>query len=182
MSLTSHLADQIRSALTARGLSVRAAERQAGMPQRSIQAVLDGHMPHLDRAAAIAAALGYKLVIQPVRSGPRPIPDAHSAAPGAASGAGGKRSTSPADVAGVPVEDRRLAEMLAVLADEFEALNERGQESLCTRFWHAHPDLRERALARQGRRLARLAGDSGAGEPSRRGGGLTAAPTPSQRG
>lgn len=115
---------------------------------------------------AVTCLLPY---LNPMRPGPRPISAADA-------------PSAPADVAGVPVEDRRLAEMLAVLADEFEALNERGQESLCTRFWHAHPDLRERALARQGRRLARLAGDFGAGGPSRRGGGLTAAPTPSQRG
>ena len=73
------------------------------------------------------------------------------------------RSTLPGDVAGVPVADRRLAEMLAVLADEFEALDARGQESLTLRFWGLHPDLRERLLARQGRRLARLAGGLGAG-------------------
>ena len=154
---------------------------KAGSPH-VIRDMRRGHIPSINRLQRLCTALGLELTIAPVRSGPRPIPDAHSAAPGAASGAGGKRSTSPADVAGVPVEDRRLAEMLAVLADEFEALNERGQESLCTRFWHAHPDLRERALARQGRRLARLAGDFGAGGPSRRGGGLTAAPTPSRRG
>ncbi len=57
------------------------------------------------------------------------------------------RSTSPGDVAGVPVADRRLAEMLAVLADEFETLDARGQESLTLRFWGLHPDLRERGCS-----------------------------------
>lgn len=49
-----------------------------------------------------------------------------------------------------PVPDRRIAEALAVLADEYEALNPRGRESLLMRFWAAYPDLRERerSLAR----------------------------------
>ena len=159
MSMASYLADQIRVTLAARGLSVRAAERQAGMPQRSIQAVLDGHMPHLDRAAAIADALGLELTIAPVRPGPRPVPDAPStAAPGADSGAGAGGSTSPAAVpaapAGVAVErvsDPRLAEVLAVLADTFDALDPAGRELLLAHFWATHPALRERE-----RRLARV--------------------------
>ena len=60
-----------------------------------------------------------------------------------------------------PVPDRRIAEALAVLADEYEALNPRGRESLLMRFWAAYPDLRERRSLGQGRRLARLAGDRG---------------------
>ena len=149
-----------------RASSVREVAERAGVPRRSVQSLLDGHIPSLDRAAAIAAALGLELTIGPPR-GPRAVPEGPPAAPsapapGAESGADAGRRTAPGDVAGVPVEDRRLAEMLAVLADEFEALNPRGQESLCTRFWAAYPDLRERALAGQGRRLARLAGDLGA--------------------
>ena len=46
------------------------------------------------------------------------------------------------------VTDPRIAEALAVLADEYEALNARGRESLLMRFWAAHPDLRERSLDR----------------------------------
>lgn len=60
-----------------------------------------------------------------------------------------------------PVADPRLAEALAALADEYEELNPRGREALLIRFWHAHPDLAERAASRQGRRLARLAGGRG---------------------
>ena len=152
----------IEAARKERGLSARAASMKAGSPH-IIRDMRRGHIPSIDRLRRLCDALGLELTIAPVRPGPRPVSDAPStAAPGADSGAAAGRSTAPADVAGVPVEDRRLAEMLAVLADEFEALNARGQESLCTRFWHAHPDLRERALARQGRRLARLAGDFGA--------------------
>ena len=61
-----------------------------------------------------------------------------------------------------PVTDPRIAEVLAVLADEYEALDARGRESLLLRFWALNPDLRERAAARQGPRLARLAGGGGA--------------------
>ena len=157
MQATQRFAARIRSALADRGMSVRAAERLALLPQRSIQSVLEGHPPSIDRATTIAAALGIDLTIGPVRPAPRAISDAPSATTPAAGS-----SPAPADVVGMRVEDRRLAEMLAVLADEFEALNERGQESLCTRFWAAHPDLRERALDGQGRRLARVAGDFGA--------------------
>ena len=56
------------------------------------------------------------------------------------------------------MSDRRLAEMLAAVADEWEALNEPGRSSMAKRFWHDHPHLRERADALAGRRLARLAG------------------------
>ena len=160
------LVSEIRNGLSARGLSVRGAERRARLPQRAIQSVLDGHDPHLSRAADILAALGYELVIRP-RGGPaaeaEAAPDAPSPAPGTGPGAGGStaRSTASPAPAFEPVPDRRIAEALAVLADEYEALNARGRESLLMRFWAAHPDLRERALHHAGRRLARLAGGGG---------------------
>ena len=161
----------VRGRLDEIGQSPITAARQAGLPRDAIRSVFRGHPPSLERAAAIAAALGLELTIGPPR-GPRAVPEGPPAAPsapapGADSGDVAGRSTAPGDVAGVPVEDRRLAEMLAVLADEFEALNPRGQESLCTRFWAAYPDLRERALAGQGRRLARLAGGLGARDRDR---------------
>ena len=66
---------------------------------------------------------------------------------------------APASVeAGAPVTDRAVAEIVSALADEYEELNERGRQSLTIRFWSAFPDLRERAIAGEGRRLARLAG------------------------
>ena len=90
-----------------------------------------------------------------------PAPTVASSAPGVGAGTG--RSTAPDDVAGVPVADPRLAEVPAVIADEWEESDERGRAALLARFRGPHPDLRERALARQGRRLARLAGGLGAG-------------------
>ena len=46
------------------------------------------------------------------------------------------------------VTDRTIAEIISVLADEYEELNQRGRESLTLRFWSAFPDLRERSLDR----------------------------------
>ena len=136
--------------------------------------------PPLRRAAAIASALGYELVIRPrgrSAAASNPPPQIYDSAPQSqipgGSGAGGDRppiydsaSQSQIPGGGVAVEtvpDRRLAEVLAVLADEWEAVDDRAQEALLIRFWHAYPDLRERAAARSGRRLARLAGGVGAG-------------------
>ena len=56
------------------------------------------------------------------------------------------------------VLDRRLAEAIAALTDEYEELNERGQEALLIRFWDAHPDPRQRSERGRGRQVARLAG------------------------
>ena len=56
-----------------------------------------------------------------------------------------------------PVPDRRIAEVLAVLADAWEGYDARAKEDLVARFWGLFPDLRERAIAGEGRRLARLA-------------------------
>ena len=61
------------------------------------------------------------------------------------------RAPPASDTGFEPVSDRRLAEVLAVLADEWEeAVDERAREALLIRFWHAYPDLREReqSLAR----------------------------------
>lgn len=41
-----------------------------------------------------------------------------------------------------PVADRDLAEILALLADEYEALNDHGRRQLAARFRAAFPELR----------------------------------------
>lgn len=41
-----------------------------------------------------------------------------------------------------PVTDRELAELLALLADEWEALNPHGRRQLSARFKSAFPELR----------------------------------------
>lgn len=159
----------IEAARKERGLSARAASMKAGSPH-IIRDMRRGHIPSIDRLRRLCTALGLELTIAPVRPGPRPIPDAPStAASDPAPGAGAGGSTSPADVpaapAGVAVErvsDPRLAEVLAVLADTFDALDPAGRELLLAHFWATHPALRERAQARAGPRLARLAGGVGA--------------------
>ena len=62
--------DHIREKLAADGLSARAAARNAGMPERSVQGVMEGHSPSLERARQICEALGLELYIGP----PRPLP------------------------------------------------------------------------------------------------------------
>lgn len=137
----------IRDGLRAHGLSVRGAERQAGMPQRAIQSVLDGHDPHLSRAADIAAALGYELVIRPRGAVSDTSPNVSpSVSPIGETDL--KKKSAPAipppGSAWEPVPDRGIAEILAALADEYEALNDHGRESLRMQVWAALPHLRER--------------------------------------
>ncbi|MEG9884866.1 MAG: helix-turn-helix transcriptional regulator [Hyphomicrobiales bacterium] len=48
----------IREKLARENLSVRAAALRANLPVRSIQAIMEGHVPSIERAAEIAKALG----------------------------------------------------------------------------------------------------------------------------
>ena len=93
--------------------------------------------------AAICAALGLEFYIGPPRS------ERAAAAP---------PPPAPVDPEGIaPVADREIAAVIAVLADEYEELDQVRRAGLLTRFWSFFPDLRERAVAREGRRLDRLA-------------------------
>ena len=162
----------IRDRLDEMGQSPITAAQQAGLPRDAIRSVFRGHPPSLERAAEIASALGLELVIR--RRGAVSAPAAASEKPrenvrfsrgfsersdeAAAADFTGSAPEPAPGAALEPVTDRHIAEAVAVLADEYEALNARGRESLLMRFWATHPDLRERAAARAGRRLARLAG------------------------
>ena len=64
-------------------------------------------------------------------------------------------SPVPSEMVAVP--DRRLAEVLAALADTFEEYNASARRDLIARFWIAFPELKERVDSGAGRRLARLA-------------------------
>ena len=64
------LIDSIREKLAADGLSARAAALNAGLPVRSVQGVLEGHKPSLERAQEICEALGLELYIGPPRTPP----------------------------------------------------------------------------------------------------------------
>ena len=57
----------IRERLKARKVSARAAASNAGLPERSVQGVLEGHVPSIDRAAQICRALDLELTLGPVR-------------------------------------------------------------------------------------------------------------------
>ena len=152
-------AAQIRDALAARGQSVRAAERLAGMPQRSIQAVLEGHIPSLDRAAAIAAALGYELTIRPREPLSAPVPAPSGSRPRIRCldpGPSPPAPEAPPEAAFERVADRHVAEILAAFADEYDAADGRAREALRIRFWHAYPDLSRKRERRLDRALAWL--------------------------
>ena len=58
----------IRERLAARKLSARAAASNAGLPARSVQGVLEGHVPSIDRAAEICEALDLEFYVGPARS------------------------------------------------------------------------------------------------------------------
>ena len=58
----------IRERLKARKVSARAAASNAGLPERSVQGVLEGHVPSIDRAAEICRALDLEFYLGPVRS------------------------------------------------------------------------------------------------------------------
>ena len=113
---------------------------------------------------SIAAALGYELVIRPRGAVSDTSPEISSSVSPIGETDAKKKSaaaTPPPGSAWEPVPDRGIAEILAALADEYEALNDHGRESLRMQVWAALPHLRERADRRAGRRLARLAGGGG---------------------
>ncbi len=56
----------------------------------------------------------------------------------------------------LPISDQHLATAIAVLADEYEEIDDRGREALLIRFWNFHPDLLQRRKNRVGRRLIQL--------------------------
>ena len=105
-------------------------------------------MPSVDRANEICDALGLEFYIGPTRrdpveaigfSEPTPVP----LAPGGM----------------LPVADREIAAVIAVLADEYEEMDAPRRRGLLTRFWTFFPDLAERDRAGAGRRVAWLARD-----------------------
>ena len=124
MRASARLVACAREALADRGLSTRAAEARAGLPTRSIQGALEGHVPSVDRAAEICDALGLELYIGPPR-GPR-------AAAGSETGGAESQirrvptvAPTPDQVAGAPVRDRVLAELLAAVVAHWEQLGTR---------------------------------------------------------
>ena len=108
--------------------SVPEVARISGIPRRTVQGVLDGHVPSLTRAAKICQALGLELYIGP----PRPYESVKQPPLS-------QIEVRPGGV--VPVTDRRLMELLAALADHYEALNKAGRVALVEQMTHLFPCL-----------------------------------------
>ena len=58
----------VREQLAARNLSARAAAANANLPERSVQGVLEGHLPSIERASEICEALGLEFSVGPPRA------------------------------------------------------------------------------------------------------------------
>ena len=130
----------------ASGESYRSVAARAGVPTRSLTAILEGHAPSVDRAAAICDALGLEFYIGPPRT-----PDAGPPA----------LTRKPIEEAVfAPAEDPDFANVVAALADEYQANNDRGRRSLIARFWALFPELRGGKAGREVRRLARRWGSA----------------------
>ncbi len=118
----------ITSEMRKQGLNPYSAARESGLPQNSFRYLIEGRKIHVPRLLEICDALGLEFYIGPPHAAPQSIEKKAN-----------PPSTSPALT---PVKDRDLAELLALLADEWEALNPHGREQLATRFRAAFPELR----------------------------------------
>lgn len=161
-----HLRQIVQRRVEAEGLHPLA--RRTGLGIGQIRSICTGRAPLLTTVIQVCAALGYELVIRPrgaaAPEAPTPVKSPEFDVGNDTPAPPDRTVPTPASAPGVafePVPDRRIAEVLAVLADEWEAADARTREALLIRFWHAYPDLRERAAARAGRRLARLARGGG---------------------
>ena len=148
-----HLREIVQRHVEVEGLHPLA--RRTGLGIGQIRSICAGRAPLLSTVYRVCEALDLDLTIRPrgaaasADQNPAKTPDFRRvsdevAAPGAT-----------ADVAFEVVPDRHIAELLAAIADEYEALNGDGRASLLTRIWGLHPELRERER-RLGRVLAWL--------------------------
>lgn len=171
-ALSAQIRSIVAAALSESGMGLRRFEGAKSLPAWSLRGIMDPsreQSPSVDRAAQILAALGYELTIRPRSAAPyasrNPANSARirrvnpePAAPDFAAPAPDPPPEPPPGETFERVADRHVAEILAAFADEYDAADGRTREALRIRFWHAYPDLRERAAARTGPRLARLAG------------------------
>ena len=72
MTVFEHFVAAIRERLSEQGVSARAAALRAGLPVRSVNGILEGHVPSVERAAEVAAALGLEFYIGPTRAATAP--------------------------------------------------------------------------------------------------------------
>ena len=139
----------IRREIEARGTNPYRAAKEARLPENSIRYVLEGHEPRAGRLIEICHALGLELYVGPPRkSAPEDeVPDSDRIRE-QRERYGELLPSRPL----TPIRDRRLAELLTVLAEQWEVLNDAGRDALQTRFDTFFPDLRKKA------RLERLVG------------------------
>lgn len=142
------IASALRAHHEISGESYRSVARRAGVPARSLTSILQGHAPSIDRAAEICVAIGLEFYIGPPR---RPETQEDKVKQPLASGGRG-------DATG-PAADPEFVTVLTALADEYNAINDRGRRSLVARFWGLFPDLRAGTPSRTGQRLGRLWAD-----------------------
>ena len=117
--------------------------KEAGLPGTAIRHVLEGHEPRISRLAEICDALGLELYVGRPRQ-PVSVPPIQS--PRVKNDVSGSR----------PVEDRDLAEVLAVFVDAWESGTERNRGDLLGRFKMAFREERESAASAPGPRVAEL--------------------------
>ena len=139
----------IRQEIEARGTNPYRAAKEARLPENSIRYLLDGHEPRAGRLIEICHALGLELYVGPPR---KSAAEAVGADSGWIREQGERYGDSLPSRPSTPIRDRRFAELITVLAEQWEALNEAGRNALLTRFDTFFPDLRKTA------RLERLVG------------------------
>ena len=121
--------------------------RRTGLGIGQIRSICAGRAPLITTVSQACDALGYELVIRPRGAVSDTSPDFSSSVSPIGETDLKKKSAAeipPPGSAWEPVPDRGIAEILAALADEYEALDAHGRESLRLRFWGLNPDLRER--------------------------------------
>lgn len=133
----------IRARLKKLGRSQHRLALDNNLPQDAIRSVLVGHTPRLDRAAKICEALGLIFYVGPPRDQEEP----------AASHTVGQVAEevelyrAPGQS---PVSDRRLAEVLAWVVEEWDRINEPARESWLLRFRAAYPEWGGRTTTQGG--------------------------------
>ena len=132
----------INAQLLKKGITPAQASRLAVGNPYLIYNIRKGRKPSFDNLKALCRVLELDFI------GP-PRPPASSLF-----NRGLNKDAPPPDSALAPVADRDLAEILALLADEYEALNDHGRRQLAARFRAAFPELRG------GRRYDALSGTS----------------------
>ena len=136
VSVIDELRQLVRAEIDRVGL--RPAATHLGVPLGQLRSLIKGRAVRGTTLLEIAAALDREICLRPRQLPATDLQRRRPAAP-------------PPEIALESVRDRPLAEMLAVLADEYEEMSDAGRRSLVVRFWAAHPDLRERT-----RTLARV--------------------------